>query len=351
MKRVNAAAYMQFSDPRAYTMVALGMTIGIVLLSRMIERSRFGMSLIAIKQNEAAAEAAGINTLLWKLRAITLSGALAGGGRRVLCRGAAGGDAGIGVRHARVRAGPDGDHVRRGRHRLGSADRRGDSHSRPARFSRPSSARAFPASKASFSDWPSSSSILAAPEGIFWRVRDLVRRHSAPQPVHEEADAAASFRRAGDRCPCPSPVMPQPGLGKVILAVRNLSKSFGGLKAVQDVSFDVHARLDPRHHRAKRRRQDDAVQPAQRLSRVPTAAKSCSTAKTSLAASRTSYATPGVGRTFQVMRPFPRLSVADNVVIGAYVHSKNDDDAAPLARRRYRRASGFPILPIASPAD
>ena len=36
------------------------------------------MALLAIKQNEAAAEAAGINTLAWKLRAITLSGAIAG---------------------------------------------------------------------------------------------------------------------------------------------------------------------------------------------------------------------------------------------------------------------------------
>src|SRR4029450_10419871 len=37
-----------------------------------------GMALLAIKQNEAAAEAAGINTLAWKLRAVTLSGAIAG---------------------------------------------------------------------------------------------------------------------------------------------------------------------------------------------------------------------------------------------------------------------------------
>ena len=49
-----------------------------MLLSRLVERSRFGMALISIKQNEAAAEAAGINTLVWKLRAITLSGAIAG---------------------------------------------------------------------------------------------------------------------------------------------------------------------------------------------------------------------------------------------------------------------------------
>ena len=73
MKRENAFAFMQFTDPRAYTLIALGMMIVVVVLSRIIERSRFGMSLIAIKQNEAAAEAAGINTLAWKLRAIAVT--------------------------------------------------------------------------------------------------------------------------------------------------------------------------------------------------------------------------------------------------------------------------------------
>jgi branched-chain amino acid transport system permease protein len=39
----------------------------------------------------------------------------------------------------------------------------------------------------------------------------------------------------------------------------------------------------------------------------------------------------GVGRTFQIMRPFARLSVTDNVIIGAYVHSRSDDEARVLA--------------------
>ena len=34
-----------------------------MLITRLVERSRFGMALLAIKQNEAAAEAAGIDTL------------------------------------------------------------------------------------------------------------------------------------------------------------------------------------------------------------------------------------------------------------------------------------------------
>ena len=78
IKRDNPIAYMQFADPRLYTLVALAMMLATILLTRAIENSRFGMALRAIKQNEAAAEAAGIDTLAWKLRAITLSGAIAG---------------------------------------------------------------------------------------------------------------------------------------------------------------------------------------------------------------------------------------------------------------------------------
>jgi branched-subunit amino acid ABC-type transport system permease component len=80
MKRESAAAYMQFADHRIYTLLALALLAMIVVMTRMIEQSRFGMALLAIKQNEAAAEAAGINTLKWKLLAITLSGAIAGFG-------------------------------------------------------------------------------------------------------------------------------------------------------------------------------------------------------------------------------------------------------------------------------
>jgi branched-chain amino acid transport system permease protein len=69
---------MQFEDHRVYAWLALALMLGAMVLTGLIERSRFGMSLLAIKQDEAAAEAAGIRTLAWKLKAITLSGAMAG---------------------------------------------------------------------------------------------------------------------------------------------------------------------------------------------------------------------------------------------------------------------------------
>src|SRR6266576_4890375 len=77
MKREAPLLYMQFEDPRGYVVLALGLLVAALLISLKVENSRFGMSLMAIKQNEPAAEAAGINTWRWKMLALMLSGALA----------------------------------------------------------------------------------------------------------------------------------------------------------------------------------------------------------------------------------------------------------------------------------
>ena len=77
MKREAPILYMQFADQRAYVVLALGLLVITLLISLTVENSRFGMSLFAIKQNEPAAEAAGIDTWRWKMLALMLSGALA----------------------------------------------------------------------------------------------------------------------------------------------------------------------------------------------------------------------------------------------------------------------------------
>src|SRR5436305_677008 len=77
MKREAPLLYMQFTDPRFYVLLARGLLDAALLISLKVENSRFGMSLLAIKQNEPAAEAAGIDTWRWKMLALMLSGALA----------------------------------------------------------------------------------------------------------------------------------------------------------------------------------------------------------------------------------------------------------------------------------
>ncbi len=78
MQRAAPIAYMQFDDHRVYAWLALALMIVAMFVTAWVERSRFGMSLVAIREDEAAAEAAGIQTIRWKLKAITLSGAMAG---------------------------------------------------------------------------------------------------------------------------------------------------------------------------------------------------------------------------------------------------------------------------------
>ena len=76
-KRDDASlAFVQFTDHRVYGLLALVLLVIGLLVSLRIEQSRFGLSLLAIKQNEPAAEAAGINTWAWKMRAIMVSGAI-----------------------------------------------------------------------------------------------------------------------------------------------------------------------------------------------------------------------------------------------------------------------------------
>jgi len=45
----------------------------------------------------------------------------------------------------------------------------------------------------------------------------------------------------------------------------------------------------------------------------------------------------GIGRTFQIVRPFPALSVEDNVVVGALLRANDLDAARALAREVLRR--------------
>src|SRR4029078_13280811 len=45
----------------------------------------------------------------------------------------------------------------------------------------------------------------------------------------------------------------------------------------------------------------------------------------------------GIGRTFQIVRPFPALTVEDNVIIGARLHRRDVDDAREHASNVLRR--------------
>ncbi len=69
---------MQFDDKRVFYWLALAFVAAGLALTLAISRSRFGAQLIAVRENEEAARALGVDALAVKLKAITLSAALTG---------------------------------------------------------------------------------------------------------------------------------------------------------------------------------------------------------------------------------------------------------------------------------
>jgi len=68
----------QFQDPRAYYYIALGLMLGATALVMWLERRRFGVYLAAIREDESASEAAGVDTFKYKMLAMLLSSFLTG---------------------------------------------------------------------------------------------------------------------------------------------------------------------------------------------------------------------------------------------------------------------------------
>ena len=340
LKREDAALYMQFADQRVYVLIATLMLVAALLVNLWIIRSRFGLSLLAIKQNELAAEAAGINPFQWKLLALVLSGAMA---------------AVAGGLYAVVLVVVTPHSV----------------------FGMLVSAQALIFTMfggVGLVAGPVLGALILLPlgellnatlgtklpgiQGVIYGAAIILIVLLAPGGIlpwiaswwNGCAAALAELRGAAQQAPSTSPhptlnPLEQPVAeraehravsntvaGGVILQVQGLSKRFGGLQAVQDVSFEVHRGeilgiIGPNgagkttlfnllNGFIESSSGSVSFQGAQLLGRKPF-----------------EISRAGVGRTFQVVRPFARLSVLENVVIGAFSSVPSDVGA-------YQRALG-----------
>ena len=325
MQREAPIAYMQFTDHRIHAWLALALMMVAMLLTAWIERSRFGMSLIAIREDEAAAEAAGIRTIAWKLKAITLSGAMAGvaGGfygvvllvvtppavfgmlvsAQALIVAMFGGVATVwGPVIGAVVLVPLSEILHA---RLGNI---------------------IPGIQGVVYGVAIVTVVLLAPEGVFWKVKDVVARRKRFLTEPRPGTAIAE-----DKLPAKVIDLPvrEPG-GEVVFEVIDVSKTFGGLQAVRDVSLQVrrgeilgiigpngagkttlfnllNGFIRPDQGRILLEGKDVTGHPPYEI---------CAS---------------GVGRTFQVVRPFRRMTVNDNVVVGAYVNSNVQHEAHAVA--------------------
>jgi ABC-type branched-subunit amino acid transport system ATPase component/ABC-type branched-subunit amino acid transport system permease subunit len=325
MKREAPAFYMQFSDYRVYIALAVGLLVLSLLISLAIERSRFGMSLVAIKQNEPAAEAAGIDTLAWKMRAIMLSGALAAaaGGLYAVVLLVVTPESVFGVltsAQALIVALFGGSGTLWGAP-IGAAILIPLSETLQAQLG-----NLIPGIQGVVFGAAIILVVLLAPEGIFWRVRDQFYRSRAvgslpmiaiaPRRIVETPKLVAAPAAQREHTP--------------ILIVSNLSKSFGGLRAVTQASFEVSEGeilgiIGP--NGAGKTTLFNILNGFLR----PDGGKIVFAGRDLTGLKPNRICRLGIGRTFQVVRAFPRMSVLNNVVVGAYATTTNDADAFTAA--------------------
>ena len=319
------ALYAQFADQRVYMAIALVMMVACMIVSLHVERSRFGMSLLAIKQNDPAAEAAGVNALYWKMLAIMLSAAMAAaaGGLYAVVLLVVTPQTMFGVSasaQALIVALFGGVGVYWGPV-IGAAVLVPLAETLHAEL-----AHIVPGIQGVVYGIAIIAIIMLAPDGIYWRIRDrLVMRRAAgglpalppaPMPIVDGASSGTVAAREAH--------------GRSLLELDGVVRAFGGLKAVDGVSVTIaegaiHGIIGP--NGAGKTTLFNVINGF-----LPADAGSIRFAGAELSGLKPHRVCQrGIGRTFQVARAFPRMTVLENVMIGAYVGARTDREATDLA--------------------
>jgi branched-chain amino acid transport system permease protein len=321
MKREQPVWFMQFTEPRSFDLLALGVLAATLVLSRLIETSRLGYRLRAIRENEQAAEAMGVDAFRSKMVAYMLSAAPAAvagavyihailfivtpeavfgllvisqtlvvclvGGIGTLWGPLIG--AAVMVPVSEILDSTVGDRL--------------------------------PGIQGVVYGAALIVIMLYAPEGLYWKVRQAFRSRA---------------RRGGDATR-PAIVAPpvEDGVASaptatVLLEVRGVSKAFIGLQALAEVGFEVRQReilgvIGP--NGAGKTTLFNVLNGFL----VPDRGEVRFLGEAVTGLRPSALCRRGIGRTFQVVRTFPHLTVLENVMVGAFVRERAVGRARAIA--------------------
>jgi len=316
LMRENPAAYMQFRDYRIYIALAVALLLTALAINLAIARSRFGLTLLAIKQNELAAEAAGIDPFRWKLRALVISGAFAGvaGGLYAVVLVVVTPHSVFGMLVSAQAliftmfggvgwiAGPVvGALVLLPLGELFTA----------------TLGASLPGIQGVIYGCAIILVVLMAPEGVMPWLASRMGGKAAPMP---SASSPSTAMHAAPAAPGPLPAFGP--AGDDLLVVRGLSRRFGGLQAVQDVTFTV------RRHEILGIIGPNGAGKTTMFNLLngiiePSSGSVMFEGRELTGLRPWQVCRLGVGRTFQVVRAFSRLTVLENVKIGALTSEPN----------------------------
>ncbi|MFI8607838.1 ATP-binding cassette domain-containing protein [Pseudomonas sp. NPDC077649] len=131
----------------------------------------------------------------------------------------------------------------------------------------------------------------------------------------------------------PAPVKASPTKGQPILVAENLHKFFGGLHATNNVSLTLHEGeivgvIGPNGAGKTTvfNQLSGFILPSKGEVRVRTAEGEWITPN-----NPAQFAVAGIGRTFQIVQPFADLSVCENIMLGAFMHTSDPEEARLIA--------------------
>ncbi|MBI2202239.1 MAG: branched-chain amino acid ABC transporter ATP-binding protein/permease [Candidatus Rokubacteria bacterium] len=334
MERERAALFMQFTDPRAYDLLALALLAATLALSHAIETSRLGYWLRALKENEAAAEAMGVDSFRVKMIGYMLSAApaaLVGAvyAHAILFVVTPDGVFGVLVTVQTLTVSLVGGIGSLWGPLIGAALMIPISETLDATLG-----DRLPGIQGVVYGLALVAIILFAPEGLYWRVRNAILARRAPAP----------------RAARPMPSVPVEAIpaarpaGAVLMEVRDVSKAFIGLQALFDVSFDVRdgeilGIIGP--NGAGKTTLFNVLNGFL----VPERGQVRFRGEATTGLRPSALCRRGVGRTFQVVRTFPHMTVLDNVMVGAFVRDRAEAPA------RARALAALALVGLADRAD
>ncbi|MFD1790121.1 ATP-binding cassette domain-containing protein [Ochrobactrum teleogrylli] len=187
--------------------------------------------------------------------------------------------------------------------------------------------------------------VLFMPNGIMGALKRFTRKPT----VTDSKDAAPATETGPIIAPATATAAPSPdrsGIGQDILRVENLNKHFGGLHVTRNVSFtlregEVLGLIGP----------NGAGKTT--LFNMISGFMSPDEGKVSMRGPDGEFHTPnnpadfaalGLGRTFQIVQPFAAMTVEENIMVGAFYRHHEEKDAREAARQTAWRMGLGPLL-------